>query len=261
MQLRPPIPGLGGLLTAAQSIARSALDLGAEAVGGTPARRTSRQDSRHWIEVRGLAGTDADAIAKEVLTAIWAVPGVLDAVVNTAVARVIVTVGPDGASEDLARVVEAAEERARSAPVSTRHRAHTLPGDDEVLLARTIGAAAATVGLGLSVAGQVMRVPRLPELVAVIPTIADHVPAVRKQLDRRLGHEGADLFFSVANSVTAALTVSPTSAAAELVSGRCSRPKHGMPAWRGSDMSHTVRSPSGRPSADSRRYRVRRRSR
>lgn len=216
MQLRPPIPGLGGLLTAAQSIARSALDLGAEAVGGTPARRTSRQDSRHWIEVRGLAGTDADAIAKEVLTAIRAVPGVLDAVVNTAVARVIVTVGPDGASEDLARVVEAAEERARSAPVSTRHRAHTLPGDDEVLLARTIGAAAATVGLGLSVAGQVMRVPRLPELVAVIPTIADHVPAVRKQLDRRLGHEGADLLFSVANSVTAALTVSPTSAAAEL---------------------------------------------
>lgn len=214
--MRPPLPGLGGLLIAAQSVARSALDLAAEAVGGTPARRSSRQDSRHWIEVRGLGGTDADAIAKEVLVAVRAVPGVLDAVVNTTVARVIVTVGPDGASEDLARVVEAAEKRARSVPAAARHRPHTLPGDDEVLIARTIGAAVATVGLGLSVAGQVMRVPRLPELVSVLPTIADHVPAVRKQLDRRLGHEGADLLFSVANSVTAALTVSPTSAAAEL---------------------------------------------
>lgn len=216
MQLRPPLPGLGGLLTAAQSVARTALDLATEAIGGTPARRSSQQDSRRWIEVRGLGGPDADAIAKEVLEAVRTVPGVRDAVVNTAVARVIVTLGPDGASEDLAQVVAAAEERARTEPVSARHRPHTLPGDDEVLIARTIGAAAATVGLGLSVAGQVMQVPRVPELVAVLPTIADHIPAVRKQLDRRLGHDGADLLFSVANSVTAALTVSPMSAAAEL---------------------------------------------
>ncbi len=216
MLLRPPLPGLSGLITAAGTVSRGVIDLAFEAVGGTPARRTSRQESRHWIEVRGLGGPDADAIAKEVLAAVLAVPGVVEATINTAVARIVVTVGPDGASEDLETVVADAEERARTETDIPRHRAHTLPGDDEVLLARTIGAAAATVGLGLSVAGQVMRVPRLPELIAVLPMVADHIPVVHRQLERRLGHEGTDLLFSVANSVTAALTVSPTSAAAEL---------------------------------------------
>ena len=57
----------------------------------------------------------------------------------------------------------------------------------------------------------------MPDLISVVPTVADHIPAVRHQLVRRLGPEGTDLLFSVANSLTAALTVSPTSAAAEAV--------------------------------------------
>lgn len=249
MLLRPALPGLGGLINVAGAVGRAAVDLAVEAVGGTPARRSSRHDERVWIEVRGLGGPDADAIVKEVLDAVRAVPGVLDAAVNTAVARVVVTVGPDGVSEDLAAVVADAEERARTEAQAPRHRAHTLPGDDEVLLARTIGAAAATIGLGLSVTGQLMRVPRLPELFAVAPTVADHIPVVRRQLERRLGHEGTDLLFSVTNSVTAALTVSPASAAAELATRTmlAAEAWNARMAWRQHEPSLAESDTDGRP--------------
>ena len=142
-------------------------------------------------------------------------PGVTDAVINASVSRVVVSIGPDGVSESLRAVVADAERRARTETQIPRHRPITLPGDDEVLVARTFGAAAATVGLGLSLTGQLLRVPGLPDIVSVVPTVADHIPVVRRQLERRLGHDGTDLLFSVTNSLAAALTVSPTSAAAE----------------------------------------------
>jgi len=248
MSFRPALPGLGELLTApvraaatvaglaggvalvggstavrvggralgavpgARTVGRAAAGMAVEAVGGPPARRSSRHGSRRWIEVRGLSGPDADTVAEEVLAAVRAVPGVTDAVINRAVARVVVTVAPEGPAEPLSTVVAEAERRAGAKP---RHRPLTLPGDDSVLVARTFGAAAAAVGLGLSVTGAAMRLPGLPNIVAVVPTVADQVPAVRHQLVRRLGHEGTDLLFSVTNAIVAALTVSPTAAAAE----------------------------------------------
>ncbi|MCX2933668.1 cation-translocating P-type ATPase [Mycobacterium sp. CVI_P3] len=202
------IPGVG-------QVSRSVVNMAVEAIGGPPARRSSRHGTRRWIEVRGLSGPDADAIATEVLAALREVPGVTDAVINASVSRVVVTIGPDGVSESLRAVVAEAERRARTEPQGARHRPITLPGDDEVLVARTFGAAAATVGLGLSLTGQLLRMPGLPDLVSVVPTVADHIPVVRRQLERRLGHDGTDLLFSVTNSLVATLTVSPTSAAAE----------------------------------------------
>jgi len=207
-RLRNAVPDVG-------TAGRAVVDMAVEAVGGPPARRGSRHGTRRWIEVRGLSGPDADVIAEEVLTAVWAVPGVTDAVVNRSVGRVVVSVGPDGVSQSLRKVVDEAERRARTQAPTPRHRPITLPGDDEVLVARTFGAAAAGVGLGLSLTGQLMRVPGLPDVVSVVPTVADHIPMVRRQLERRLGHEGTNLLFSVTNSLAAALTVSPTSAAAE----------------------------------------------
>jgi cation-transporting P-type ATPase I len=252
MSFRPALPGLGGLLTApirvtaaaaglaggaallggstavrvgeralgavpgARTVGRAAAGMAVEAIGGPPHRRTSRRGARRWIEVRGLSGPDADAVAEEVLAAVRAVPGVTDAALNRSVARLVVTVAPEGPAENLTTVVADAERRARTEPAVREHPL-TLPGDDSVLVARAAGAAAATVGLGVSLVGTAMRLPGLPYLVSAVPTVADHIPAVRHQLVRRLGPEGTDLLFSVANSLTAALTVSPTSAAAEAV--------------------------------------------
>lgn len=201
----------------ARNAARAIADMALEAVGGPPARRSSRHGRRRWIEVRGLSGPDADAIAEEVLASVRAVPGVIDAVINRSVARIVVTVEPTSPTHSLAAAVADAERRARTRS-ARRHHPLTLPGDDALLLARMVGAAAATAGLGLSLAGATMRLPGLPNLISVAPTLAEQVPGIRHHLVRRLGNEGTDLLLTVLNATANVLTVSPTSAAAEAAS-------------------------------------------
>jgi Ca2+-transporting ATPase len=223
-RIRPrlPLPGLG-LATAplrlATTAAKTAFNapgtlaaLAVEAVGGPPARRHSSTADRCWIEVRGLGGENGTAIADAVLDALTATPGVTTAVLNRAVARVVVTVDPEGPSpQHLCGVVAAAEKNLHEA----RQPALNLPGDDVVLLARTAGAVAATVGLGLALTGSVLRLRGLPEAVSSIPTVADHVPRIRRQIEEFVGSDGTDLLFAVLNSSASALTVSPVSAVCE----------------------------------------------
>lgn len=243
------VPGARTAATAAAGVA----DVAVEAVGGEPARRGSRHGRRHWIEVRGLSGPDADAIADEVLEAVRAVPGVLDAVVNRSVARVVVTVDPAAIRADLHAVVAAAEQRTRS-QTPTRHRPFTLPADDAVVATRVLAALAATTGLGLSVAGTAMRMPGLPAFVSVAPTLADQIPAVRHTLVRRIGHEGTDLLFSILNAAGNVLTVSPTAAAGEAAT----RALLAEEAWRARQAWHrheptlAEQSPDGRVPAPGR---------
>ncbi|MGV0834423.1 cation-translocating P-type ATPase [Mycolicibacterium thermoresistibile] len=218
-----------------------------EAFGGAPARRSSRRGNRRWIEICGLNSPDADVIADEVLTAVRAVPGVTDAVINRSVARVVVTVGPEGPAENLIDVVIAAENRVRSHPCHPRHRPLTLPGDDALLAARTLGAAAAVVGLGLSVTGNALRLRGLPDLLSVIPTVSANVPRVRHQIEGRLGRDSTDLLFAVLNAASAALTVSPTSAAAETASRTllAAEAWYARMAWHRHEQLLAVQAPDG----------------
>jgi cation-transporting P-type ATPase I len=196
------------------ALARSAAGMAVEAIGGPPVRRCCANNTRRWIEVRGLGGQDGSAVAAEVLASVRASPGVRAAFVNRSLARVVVTVDTDGPSvAELCRVVADAEARTRA--TGKRQPPSTLPGDDVVLVARTAAAAAATVGLGLSLTGSLLRLPRLPDVVAVPPTFFDHVPRLRRQLEHYVGPEGTDLLFGVANAAAAALTLSPTAAVAE----------------------------------------------
>lgn len=198
-----------------RSAARTVANVALESVGGGPARRGSHHGGRRWIEVRGLSGPDADAIADEVLGAVRAVPGVTDAVMNRSVARVVVTLAPDAPLDDLSAVIAAAEQRARTHH-PRRHRPLTLPCDEEVVAARMMAAVAATAGLTFTVASTWVRLPRLPGIVAVAPTLADHIPAVRRLLVHTLGHEGTDVLLSTLNAASNALGVSTMAAAAEM---------------------------------------------
>ena len=196
------------------ALARAAAGTAIEAMGGPPARRNSTNGPRRWIEVRGLGGEHASAIATDVLVAVRATPGVRAAFLNRTLLRLVVTVDTDGPSAaELCRIVADAEQRNR--PRAARQHPASLPGDDAVLMGRMAAAAAATVGLGLSLTGSLLRLPRLPDLVAVPPTLVDHLPRLRKELERRIGPEGADVLFGFVNATTAALTLSPTAAAAE----------------------------------------------
>ncbi|MGB8386853.1 HAD-IC family P-type ATPase, partial [Mycobacterium sp.] len=199
------------------ALTRAAAGVAIEAIGGPPARRTSSNGPRRWIEVRGLGGEHSSAIAADVLSAVRTTPGVSQAFLNHTLARLVVTLDTGAADApsmtELCRIVAEAERRDRTS-VARQHPA-SLPGDDAVLMARMVAATAATVGLGLSLTGSLLRLPRLPDLVAVPPTLADHLPRLRRELERRLGPDGTDVLFGVVNAATAALTLSPTAAAAE----------------------------------------------
>ncbi|MGE5698267.1 MAG: cation-translocating P-type ATPase [Candidatus Sericytochromatia bacterium] len=204
-----------GARTEVGELTRAAAGMALEAVGAPPTRRVSRNGSRYWVEIRGLDGEDGKAIAEGVLAAVRAEPGVHAAHLNLAVGRVVVAVEPDGpSSAELCRVVTAAERQAGGA---ARQLPRSLPGDDAVLVARTASAAAAAVGLGISLTGSVMRGRGLPDLLAVPTTLIDYVPRLRRPLEQRIGPEATDLLFGLVNATTAALTLSPTAAAAETV--------------------------------------------
>jgi cation-transporting P-type ATPase I len=185
-----------------------------EALGGPPKRRCSSKGARHWIEVRGLDTDGRTAIGTDVLAALRATAGVRKASLNTSVTRVVVTVDDDGPTSAQLCDIVAEAERA-STPPESRPKPASLPGDDAVLVARTAAAAVAAAGFGMAVTGSVLRLRRLSDMVAVPPTLLDHIPAVRTRLEQRLGPDGADFLFALVNSTAAALTASPTSAAAE----------------------------------------------
>jgi Ca2+-transporting ATPase len=222
--VRLPVPG-AGLVAAPLRIAAAAtravantgetvLGMAVEAVGGPPKRRCSKHGSRHWVEVRGLDGEDGSAIGAEVLAAVSATSGVRKASLNTSVARVVIAVDDDGpSSAELCTIVAEAERRSTTA--ERRQWPVSLPSDDAVLVARAAAAAVAAGGFGLAVTGSVLRLRRLPDVFAVPSTMLDHVPGLRAQLEQRLGPDGTDLMFAVLNSASAALTASPSSAAAE----------------------------------------------
>jgi cation-transporting P-type ATPase I len=205
--------------------------LAVEAVGGPPARRYCENSGRCWVEIRGLGGQHGSAITQEVRKAVKGTAGVKDAVLNRAVARLVVTVEPGGpTAQELCKIVADAERNVNAA----RQPALNLPGDDVLLLARTAGAAAAAAGLGLAVTGSVLRLRGLSDAFSSIPTMADHVPQLRRQVEERIGSDGADLLFAVVNSTTAALTVSPVSAAFEAANRAmlAAEAWNGRTAWR-----------------------------
>jgi hypothetical protein len=94
-------------------------------------------------------------IATDVLAAVRATPGVHAAFLNRTLARLVVTVDADGPSAaELSRIVANAERRGRTR--GPRQHPASLPGDDAVRMGRMVAAAAATVGLGLSLTGSLL---------------------------------------------------------------------------------------------------------
>ncbi len=195
---------------------RAAADLVVETFAGTPARRSSSTRLRTWVEIRGLDGPDAHRIESAALEALRALPGVHSADLNRPMARIVVTVDPHHPERPSAARLGEIVASAESDSAAAHARAWTLSFDDAAMVARTVGMAAAAAGLGVAVTGRLIRLPGLPNTVSVIPTLADHIPRLRRGIEQRLGSERTDLVFAVVNSTVAALTVAPVSAAYEV---------------------------------------------
>ncbi|MGE2730129.1 HAD-IC family P-type ATPase [Mycolicibacterium vaccae] len=193
----------------AQAVVRTTAGVVAEALGGSPVRRSSSAGLNRWIEVRGLGAQDGERIGAAVLAALCSEPGVVAAELNVANARAVVRVSAQGpGAGDLCRIVDAAESRARRS--TERVRPASLPGDDALLAERLLAAAVSAAGIGPAAVGAVLGVRGISRAVSLPGAFAEYVPLVRNQFERYLGREATDLSVTLLGTTAGVLTASPT---------------------------------------------------
>lgn len=197
-----------------EAAARVTAAVARETVGGRPARRVSANGPRFWIEVRGLRTALGPSIGARVVASLRGTDGVESAFLIQRIQRVVVTVEAGGPGIAALCALVADAERA-SGLTGRQSAAPPLPGDDSVLIARVAAAALAAASLGASVTAAAMRVPGLPDWTAVPATVLDHVPQLRREVEKRIGVDGADLLLVTLNAAASAMTVAPATAAAE----------------------------------------------
>ncbi|MFF0817145.1 cation-translocating P-type ATPase [Rhodococcus sp. NPDC003318] len=205
-------------------VARQAAGVAREAAGGSPARRCGSGAGRTWVEVRGLDGPHGPEVAAQALAAVRCLPGVEDAQMHSPWSRIVVSTGPNGPSaQTLCRVVAEAERTGADNAEATNAEASgmsgerpvDLPGDDTVLLTRTMAAAASAVGLGAALAGRLLRLPGLPRVLASGVISVDYQPRLRRLVETAVGPGATDLLFATVTAAAYTLTLSPDALAVE----------------------------------------------
>ncbi|RZL82466.1 MAG: cation-translocating P-type ATPase [Rhodococcus sp. (in: high G+C Gram-positive bacteria)] len=207
-------PAAVSAVPSSRAAAHSVVGVAREAAGGTPARRVGSGSGRIWVEVRGLDGPHGPELAARALSAVRAVPGVEKAELHRPWSRLVVSAGPDGPTPETLRRVVGEAETAADAEASAQ-RPFDLPGDDAVLVARAVGAAASTLGLGVALVGRFLRLPRLPVVLAAGVISVDYQPRLRRLVESAVGPGAADLLFAAATATAYTVTLSPDSLAIE----------------------------------------------
>jgi magnesium-transporting ATPase (P-type) len=162
---------------------------------------------RAWIEVRGLDRPDGAELGRVVVDAVRAHPGVTSASLNRPLSRLVVGFDSDRPSlRDLCRLVDDAEKHwpadnaAKHKQAATRPNA--LPGDGLPMAVRGATAGANAVGLGIVLAGRMLRWPSLPTSVGAANSLVNYQPALRRLIENRLGQPAANTTLTL---VTAAV--------------------------------------------------------
>ena len=177
---------------------------------GRPQRRRWAGHGHAHIEVKGVDQPGNADVAARVEEELRGLPGVHWAEVNAVLGRVIVafddgTIGVD----DMVGVIEGVEEAHGLADERFGHQRPEHPADVEPLQRHLYAIGADVAGLGLGLAGRVIRPGQLAAGVASAVSLADATPAVRRALESRLGHATADLGLAVGNAVAQGLTQGP----------------------------------------------------
>jgi cation-transporting P-type ATPase I len=199
------------------TIAAIPLREGARALSGdlsheTLSRRCWRNESRAWIEVRGLHdGAHDGELGRVVLDAVRAHPGVTSASLNYPLSRVVISIGgQDTSLGDLCRIVDAAEKRSGRKKV-TKDPPAPLPGDSVALTTRAVTVAANATGLGIALTGRALRWPGLPLSVLAGVVAVDYQPWLRRLLEDRIGGPATDTVMTLATAAAETVTQSPGS--------------------------------------------------
>ena len=182
----------------------------------TLTRHSWRGRGRAWIEVHGLDGPGGDELGSVIADAVLARPGVTSASINRPLSRVVVSLYGDQTSlRELCRVVDEAEKQCRS--TGNAPRSKPLPGDGLLLATKAVGVGATAAGVGVAVAGRVLRWPALNYGFEAAVVAVDYQPRVRRLIEDSIGQSATDTLLSLAMTAAHVIELSPASLAVDLM--------------------------------------------
>ncbi len=218
--MRRPVPSVPGVLRPVTDLVGQAGAAGVRQVAaarrqldhapGRARRRTWVGNGRAHIEVHAVHRSDGQLLARQVERDLEALKGVDWARVNAALGRVVAAFDEDATPLDtMVATVEAAEEAHDVDKERFPRDRPSYPGDSEPLLRNLAALGADTLGLGVSVFGQLLRATPIPGEVASVIALADSQPRVRRLLESHLGLPTTDLGLALASAVAQALSQGP----------------------------------------------------
>ncbi|WP_285695383.1 cation-translocating P-type ATPase [Actinomadura sp. NBRC 104412] len=201
--LKPRLPDLAGMAERAEL---------ANLIGHRVRRRTWSRKGRAYIEIRGhpTARTrSARELRDSAAAAVRRLKGVHWAQVNAVTGEILCLfdedrVDLDGIVDAIAAVEDAQQVGDEAFPMEG-HPADTAP-----VTAEAIALASDCAAFALASAGRFVRLPRLPPAARIALAWMDSQPRLRRELETRLGHHGADLVLSVGGAVLHGLTQEPS---------------------------------------------------
>ncbi|MEU8194348.1 cation-translocating P-type ATPase [Microbispora amethystogenes] len=179
------------------------------------------------IGLHGIGRPGSEEAVTRLETRLGEVAGVERAEVNGRLSCVFVACDPELTDQDellrIATELDSLEEHARETPV---HLAHEH-------LRATVRLGAGLAGIGWVFLAKAVRVPRLPAAVPSLVQLVNATPALREELDRRLGRRPAEVLFTTANLVTQTLTLRPAGLLVQAAAsfGRYVEARAGRYAW------------------------------
>jgi len=178
-----------------------------------PGRHQRRQwtgNGRAHIEVKGVHRPEHADLARQVGDELAQMDGVRWAEVNAAVGRVVVAFDASQLGvDDLIKVIERAEEVHGVAAEQFPADRLEHPADAEALQRQVYAIGTEILGVGLGLAGRVLRAQPLVPEVASLVSLADAMPAVRRRLGDWLGYSAADLGLVTANAIAQGVAQGP----------------------------------------------------
>ncbi|WP_433499082.1 HAD-IC family P-type ATPase [Sphaerimonospora sp. CA-214678] len=179
------------------------------------------------IDLNGIGGPGTEGAAERLEDRLGGLPGVEHAEVNGRLGCVFVACDPDAVDRD--RLLEITAELDAQEEHAHESRVRLV----EEHARATIRFASGVTALGLIFAARAVRLPRLPAAVPALVQLVNVTPAIREDLDRRLGRGPTDALFTTVGLITQTLTLRPVGLVVQSLASlaRYVEAKAGRCAW------------------------------
>ena len=173
-------------------------------------RRSWTRDGRAHIEVRTASREGSEGLGRHLIRVLEEIDGVDWAEINGVAGRVIVAFDGEAVDlDDLLGVVEEVEAHHGVSDETFSHDRHGHPGDIENVRRPAFGLAADALGIGVSVAGRILRTARIPVELGSVVGFVEEQPRARQWVEGAVGPFVADTGLALADAFAQALTQGP----------------------------------------------------